>query len=227
MSLMEAPSGEEAMKLKELAAKAEGESRPQPGQPSSMFSIWVRAISRPVLATYEELLRGEPKPTLIKAVAWIVIAGLVAGVLSELLNLLFGMAQGGSGGTLLTFWVNRLALVPAGMVIEFVIFSAISLAIARASGGKGNLGSQSYLLAAAQAPVSIISSALATIPSVGGVIAWAAMIYGIYLEVLALRAAHRFGWYKAVGTLLWAAIVLSALYCICVFFLGALGLGGS
>jgi hypothetical protein len=100
-------------------------------------------------------------------------------------------------------------------VVSLVILSAIFLAIARACGGEGNLGSQSYLLAAAQAPVSIISGSLATIPRVGVVIAWVAPVYLMYLWVLALRAAHRFGWNKAVGTLLIPAIVLGTLfYCI-------------
>ena len=221
--LIRAPGGGEAKKLKERATKPDGESRPQPKQPTSMFSIWVRAISRPVLATYEELLQQEPNPTLDKAVAWIGIAGLVAGAVSGSLSLLFGMAQGGSGGTPLTSWVVSVIRFPVILVISFVVSSAIMLVIARAVGGQGDLGSQSYLLAAAQAPVTVMSGSLATIPRVG-VIAWLPLMYGIYLQVLALRAAHRFASKKAVGTLLWAGIVYGALYCICVFFLMALGL---
>jgi hypothetical protein len=176
-SLLAAPTGEEATRLKEVPAKAEAESGAQPAQRRSMFSTWLRAFTRPVLATYEELLRGEPNPTLGKAVGWIAIAGLIAGAVSGLLNLLFGMVRGESLGTLLVSWLKSLVTTAGGAVISFVILSAFWHAIARAFGGQGNLGSQSYLLAAAEAPVSIISGSLSTIPSVGGVIAWVASIY--------------------------------------------------
>jgi hypothetical protein len=209
MTFMGAPASEEAVKLKELSAGPEPVSRPHSGQPSSMFGIWLPAITRPVLATYEELLKEEPNPTLSKALGWIAIAGVIAGAVGGLLNLLFGMARGESLGTLLAPWLKTLVATPVGALISFVILSAIWLVIARAFGGQGNLGSQSYLLAAAEAPVSIISGCLATIPGVGSVIAWLASIYVVYLTVLALRAAHRFGWGKAVATLLIPIVVLS------------------
>jgi hypothetical protein len=120
------------------------------------------------------------------------------------------------------YWVFSLISVPVGEAIYFMILSAISLAIARAFGGEGNLGSQSYLLAAAQAPMSIISACLAAVPLAGIVIACPARIYLIYLEVVAMRAVHRFGWGKAVGAILIPVSVLGALYCIYVFFIFAM-----
>lgn len=224
MSLTGAPSGEEAIKPKEKASEFEEEGGgPQAQRPSSMFSVWVRAVTRPVPATYEELLQEEPNPTLSTAAGWIAIGGLISAALTGLLAPLFGLPQGMSGEIPVWVWVIGLVAVPIAGIISFVVLSAILLAIARAFGGEGNLANQSYLLAAPQVPLSIIGNSLAWIPYVGVVIAYLVAMYGIYLAVLALRAAHRFGWGQAVVTLLIPGLVLAAVYCACVFLtMGAL-----
>lgn len=110
-----------------------------------MFEIWIRAITQPSQATYEALLQEEHTPTLSKAAGWMALAGLIAGIIQGLL--------GGSAGGLLCAPIT--AVLSA---LFFAIGSLILLAIARALGGEGDLDSQSYLLAAAEAAIPIMTN---------------------------------------------------------------------
>jgi hypothetical protein len=191
----------------------------RPQRLRSMVSVWVRAVTRPVPATYEELLQEKPNPTLSTAAGWIAIAGLIAAALTALRVHFLGMPQGMPAETSVWVWLVVLVATPVAGIISLVVLSAILLAIARAFRGEGNLASQSYLLAAPQVPLSIIAGSLVWIPYVWDVIKYPLMMYGIYLAVLALRAAHRFGWGRAVVTLLIPGLVLAAVYCACLFSL--------
>lgn len=184
-----------------------------------MFDIWIRAIkpglaTDKAVATYEVLLQEEPNPTLGKGVKWVAVAGMIAGAIGGFLGLIFGVAQGVPAGGLFVGWIVSVILVPIEAVIGFVIGSAILLAIAKALGGQGNLGSQSYVLAAAQAPMTIISVALGTIPVAGDTFSGLAGIYAGWLGLIAMRAAHRYGWGKAVLTVLMPVIVVIPIICL-------------
>ena len=96
-------------------------------------------------------------------------------------------------------------------IAVWVLGMAILQAIARRLGGEGDLGSQAYLLAAAGAPMGIVSTVLSSIPAVGQVLNALASLYAVYLSVLGLQAAHRYSGGKAVLTLLIPIIVVIVL----------------
>ena len=55
-----------------------------------MFEIWLRAITRPMLTTYQELLEEEPNPSLGTALLWMIVAGAISAVVSGILSFITG-----------------------------------------------------------------------------------------------------------------------------------------
>ncbi len=173
-----------------------------------MFDIWIRAITQPSQATYEALLQEEHTPTLGKAAGWMALAGLIAGIIQ-------GLFSGSPGSVLCSPFSAVLA------AIFFAIFSLILLVIARALGGEGDLDSQSYLLAAAQAPMTIVSAILGIIPLVGPLLGFLASLYTLWLNAIALQVAHGYSMGKALLTVLIPAIVVFALIMCCFMMFAA------
>ena len=180
-----------------------------------MFDIWIRAITQPRLATYRGFLEEEPNPTFGKAAGWIAIAGLIAGFIGGVLFLIFG---GGPVEWGLTNLICGLIAAPIGAVIGFVINSAILLAAARLLGGEGTFDRQSYVLAAASAPMSIVSAIVAPLPWVGVVLGLLASLYYLWLAILGLQAAHHYTPGRAFVTIL-APLVLLVLIACCIIVL--------
>jgi hypothetical protein len=158
-----------------------------------MFDVWFRAITQPSQDTYEGILRAEHDVTLSKAAGWMALAGLIAGIIQ-------GLLSGGAG----ILCAPVFAVLAA---IFFAIYSLILLVIARALGGEGELDSQSYLLAAAQAPMTIISAILGFLPWLGLL----ANLYTLWLNALALQAAHGYSLGRALLTVLIPVIVVLVL----------------
>jgi hypothetical protein len=165
-----------------------------------MLDIWNRAVFRPFVATYEQLLREQQAASLVMATGWIALAGFFAGAIQGLLG----------GGLLLMLCSAPLIAIVAA--IAFVISSAILYIIARALGGEGNLDGQSYLLAAGEAPMLLVSALLGVIHPALSILA---NLYTLWLNIVALQAAHRYGAAKAALTVLIPAIVVAALFACC------------
>ncbi len=173
-----------------------------------MFEIWIRAI-RPglavdkAIAAYETLLAEAPNPTMGTAVKWVAISGVIAGVIMGIAALIFGVAEGQFSEILPLLSIGIVIASPILLVIVFVISSLIMLGIAKALGGQGNLGNQSYMLAAVSGPMSIIFSALLIIPGlVGSLISLSVAVYTSWLSMVVLRALHQYSGGRAVLTML-------------------------
>jgi hypothetical protein len=176
-----------------------------------MFDIWIRAITRPRLDTYEAFLQEEPNPTLGKAAAWMAVAAAIGWVISVVLTAVFG--AGLIQFDIITL-VCGIVAAPIGAVIGFVIGSAILLVAAKLFGGDGTFVHQSYLLAAAYAPMSIISTAVVALPVVGLVLGLAASLYSLWLAVVALQAAHSYSRGRAVLTVLAPTLLVFVPICL-------------
>ena len=102
-------------------------------------------------------------------------------------------------------------------VIGFAIGAAIVHATARFFGGQGSFDRLAYAFGAIAAPLSLISG-LATLLNI---IPFAALctipvililgLYGLVLEVAAIKAVHRRGWGEASAALLLPAILIGML----------------
>jgi len=160
-----------------------------------MLETWIRAITHPSQATFRDLLQQAPDPTFSKGANWIALAGLIAGIVQ-------GLQYGGD--------VSSLVCAPVSAVIAAIVFgisSMIILVIAQALGGDGDLDSQSYLLAAVQAPMTIISAVLGTV----SLFSLLAGLYTLALTVIVLQAVHDYGMGKAILSLVLPGMIIFVL----------------
>ena len=112
--------------------------------------------------------------------------------------------------------------VPISTLIGFLVATVVLLIVAKVLGGKGNLKDQSYLLAAIQAPMTIllaiaalgvtifafVLAMLGITPAFASLLVFPFVIYAGWLIIVALRAPHRFSASRAILTLVLAGIVL-------------------
>jgi hypothetical protein len=175
-----------------------------------MFEIWLRAITRPMLVTYQQLLEEEPSPSLGTALLWMIVAGVISAVVSGILSFITGFGEFFD----LTSLLCGLVAVPIGACIGFLIVSGVYFVAAKVFGGEGMFGRQSYLLAAAYAPMGIISAVLVAIPMVGPWLSLVCSLYTIWLTILALQAAHRFGTGRAIASVLAPLLIIVIPICL-------------
>ena len=175
-----------------------------------MFEIWIRAITRPMLATYQELLEEEPSPPLTTPLLWMIASAVIAAVISGVVSLITGLGEFFD----ITSLLCGIIVVPIGAVIGFLIGSGIYFVSAKIFGGEGTFDRQSYLLAAAYAPMAIISALLAVLPWIGAWLGIIASLYTVWLAILAMQAAHRFSTGRAVASVLAPLIIFVIPICV-------------
>ena len=179
-----------------------------------MFEIWIRAITRPMLATYQELLEEEPNPSLGTALLWMAVYGAILAMGIEILSFVTRLGEHPDMASLLCGPIVVLVTAVTGAVIGFFVGSGIHFVSAKILGGEGTFVRQSYLLAAACAPMSIISVCLVVLPCVGPLLGLVSILYMLWLAVLALQAAHRFTAGRAVASVLAPLVFLGISLCV-------------
>ena len=112
------------------------------------------------------------------------------------------------------------AVVVIGVVL-FAIFTVITQAIAGALGGTGNYSKLLYARSAAVAPLSIIYGVLGIIPVVSCLV-FPLLIYGVWLDVIAVKATNQFSWGKAVMSSIGIWILLFILVAVLIIVVLAL-----
>lgn len=185
-----------------------------------MFKVWMRAVTRPVVATYQELLEKEPNPSLSTALLLVLVAGAMSAVLAGVVILIAENGDGFYIRVLLTELLCVAVMVPIIVVMAFLIASGAFFAAAKVFGGEGTFDQQSYLLAAAYAPMSILMGGLLYLPCVGPWLSLICSLYTVRLVSLALQAAHHFSARKALLCVLAPLfLIVSSLICFIVILL--------
>jgi len=179
-----------------------------------MFEIWIRAVTRPMLATYQKLLEEEPNPSLGTPLLWMAVYGAILALGIEILSFVTRFGEHLDITSLLCGPIVVLITSVTGAVIGFFIGSGIHFVSAKILGGEGTFIRQSYLLAAACAPMSIISVFLVVVPLVGPFLGLISILYMLWLAVLALQAAHRFTAGRAVASVLAPLVFLGISLCV-------------
>jgi hypothetical protein len=173
-----------------------------------MFDVWIRAVTQPRLATYEALLEEAEDPSLGQALKAVAVAGLIGGIISGLgLMATDPIARYEAGSSVLVALIVAAFAGVVAVLIAFLINTAFLLAVSKAFGGQGSLSTQSYLLGASTAPMTILGSVVQIVPVVGVALAWAGLLYSSYLQILGLRAAHKYGWAPGILALVLEAVV--------------------
>jgi len=107
---------------------------------------------------------------------------------------------------------GELIAVPLG----FFIGVGILYLIARAFGGRGTFLATGYTYLLFDVPIGILTALLALIPFVGGLVAFAAWVYAIVLNIFSIMAVHRLSGGKATLVVLLPLIVVLVLACVAV-----------
>jgi hypothetical protein len=117
---------------------------------------------------------------------------------------------------------------PVGAVVSVVLFAVVVGVVqllARMFGGRGTFDQLSYAIAAIVTPFYLVSGVLgllSAIPYVGlcfGLLGFAAAIYVLVLEVMAVKGVNQFGWGQALASMLLPVFAIA-----CCFAIGAIGL---
>jgi len=199
--------------------------------PSPWYAVWATALTRPNLASYEALA-SQPQASLSRASLWVFLSATLAGLISLAVTLAFpslspfptGATEGLSGSS--APYLVLLCMAPflgAMAVLGLYISAGISHVIARALGGIGEFRQLAFVMAAYTSPISIVSSIMGAIPLVN-LLVLPITLFTIYLNILAIKAVHRFSWGRAVvSSVLFLAGILFAISCLLIGVLVLMG----
>lgn len=201
-------------------------NQPTAGQALPWDEVWLRALTKPSAATFQELLR-DPQAASGRPYKWIFFATLVGQGIALLL--LTAFHQSPRLVALQKFslisptmkpetFACTLLISPFAAIIGLWFFSHITQWFARMFDGKGTAAELIYVRAAYLAPMSIITTPLNVIPF----IAYVNILFSFYLmvlELLAIKTVNRFGWGAAIASAFLPAIILIGGLFGCLFFL--------
>jgi hypothetical protein len=204
---------------------------PESRGPLPWHQVWIKALTQPSENTFTDLLGREPDPSMGKAFGWVALSSLIAGVIAVILSpftnaLSFGMMTGEDFiATLVGSAVGLICAIPFVIilaVIGFAIYSAVIQVVGRVLGGQGTYDELTYAFAAYGAPLGVVSAIVSAIPVVNLCLSPFLGIYWLVLNVMAVKAVHRFDWGRAILTSL-SLLILSILIGCCVAILVTAG----
>jgi hypothetical protein len=210
---------------------------------SDTWQTWMRVLTSPNEATFEAE-RQKPTATLTTALIWMLIAGVVTGVLGFLQSIMLAgsirgaipqmlevvdlppeseaqllqLSETGALGGLGAANLGAIISVPLG----FLIGVGILWLVARLLGGTGEYGRYAYLNATYTAPLTMVAALLGLVPFVG-CLSFILYIYQIVLTYYATKVEHQLSSGKALFVVLLPLILFMLLLaCILFFFVGML-----
>jgi hypothetical protein len=174
---------------------------PTQGRSLSWSETWNKALTHPSEASYVEIA-NDPGASPRKAYIWVFVSSLIGYAFYMGLSSLFGTNGMGTQGARL--FGSSLAAVLCGApiggltaVLGVMISAGLSQWIAHALGGTGTYSKLVYAIAAYAAPLALISLLLGVIPYLN-CLSLPLGLYGIYLNITAVKAVNTFSWGKAV-----------------------------
>jgi len=207
------------------------------GGVASWIQTWITAVTKPNEQTFADLAE-RPGAEARKAYLWIFVTAWIGVLVSGIIQLVvlgsrFGQLAPEFTRTLGTSVASLLCVSPfaAGFsVLGFMIGVGLIQWVAKMFGGAGTYDKLAYAFGAVAAPAALVSAVitlLSAIPYVGilgGLLGFAMGIYVLVLEVMAVKGVNRFGWGKAIGSVLLPALALGLLVaCLVIGILMLLG----
>lgn len=185
-----------------------------------MYEGWKAALLTPE----KVLAAAKRKASLEGGAKELAIGFAIAGVISGIVTTIYTFGLG----------VGAIIMAPIGMVIgglvASLIFNAIVYVVAKVLNGKGSFGTQFHLSALVMVPVAIVNAALGIIPVLGGLLGFLVSLFGIWLDILAVKEAHGFSTARAAAAVLVPIVVLLVIAMIFVAMFialaGVLGIAG-
>ena len=163
--------------------------------PLSRWEVWTSAILHPSVATFERLVSNPAATGGRAALNWIYVSALLYYAIYRFARILYDPESarepvamlGGIAGAAFLLWL--------GLVISIWITQAI----ARRLGGTGANPKLIYAVAAYLAPLITIVALIRPFPYVS-LLVFPLVIYGLALNVMAVKAVNQFGWGKAIAS---------------------------
>lgn len=180
----------------------------QPAAVRSWSDIWISALTKPSVNTFEEIV-NDPNASTSRGYRWVFLAGLVASALTSLISMVIIGFQGAdspdtsgiaalAGGSLLQL-VCFAPVAAVLSVIGLMISAGITQFFAGALGGTGSYSRLVYAFAAYAAPLSLVTGVVSPIPLVNCV-AIPLGLFGLVLNVIANKAVNQFSWERAIAS---------------------------
>ncbi len=174
-----------------------------------MFEDWIgkwkAALTAPEDTFAKEMKNANLKDALVWSAAAGTVGGFVSGLLSALISLVFSPSVVSVLGLLFSpimYAIGFAILMPIGLIISV----GIMFLIAKLLGGEGSFTAQAYLTSMFASPLVLVSVVCSAIP-LGFLISGALSLYQLYLEVLVLKAVHKFSTKRAVVAVLVPVII--------------------
>jgi MFS family permease len=194
-------------------------------------TVWINALTKPSVPEYQAIV-SQPNISIGTASLWVFAASAVGYFLTfAILAILpdlnpFSRELGSANAPGLGFGVVIICLAPVAAAFSLVglyLTAGISHIVARALGGIGTYTQLVYAIAAYSAPISLLATFIGLIPIVN-CLSFPIGIYALFLNVLSVKAVHRFGWGKAfLSSAFIVAIVLVLAACLVIGILALLG----
>ena len=227
-----------SLESKDLVLSGEIGKRPvQPGKELAWYDVWLKVLTSPTEQTFQEILR-DPTARPLRALLWVFTTTLIVILIFGILFGLFldtGLQQIASSGISTQYSYEDMRSVAGYILIGIftaspfiallsvlgvVIYTAIYQFTARLLIGEGTYPELLYAMSAISAPFTLISglfTAIGLIPGIGIVLSCINMavgLYGLYLNLSAIKAVHRIGWGQAFGVFLSVPLLLFACTCL-------------
>lgn len=205
-----------------MSQEREIQSSPAPVELHRWYQIWIAAVTRPSIETFEEIAQ-DPRASVSRAFFWMFLATAVGNIVGAIaLSGVFGVFAPLGGVETLGEIVALMAvggIMWACLGAAFTLLSPLWFAIrvgvrhrvASSLGGAGSYEQMAYTFAAYSAPMSLLFY-VAYASQCGGFLLPIIALYRIVLDIVAIRAAHEIGTKQALiteaaGIFLWLLIV--------------------
>ncbi len=177
--------------------------------------MWLTALTRPSVATYEGLIR-EPHASAGSAYTWVFISTLISGSIISVVPLVSQWAQQQPVDMTLLLAIPVTSIVT---VLVWGTFVRCTQGIARLLRGGGTYTQAAYASSLFSAPLTVVASILSLIPHTGWLLL-CLYIYWCFLYIVAVQAVNQLSWVKAM-----IAVLISVLLVPCIV-LGVVVLAG-
>ena len=198
------------------------------------YDTWQQAISNPD----KFFSKAKANPDLSIAVKWAALGGIVSVLCGQLELLVHSRTDIASAliGTI----ISGAIIVPLFLLVS----SGVLLFFAKLLGGKGTYNAQTYAISAIQAPLSIVTAAIALVLDIlfvpatytfgvpvrtgisgliYGIASLVILVYLIYAMVTAFRNVHKYSTMRAIATFLVPAVLAGIAAVLAVMFFTVAG----
>ncbi len=191
-------------------------------QPQPWNEVWIAALFRPSVSTYQDFV-SRPKVSTRRAFTWIFVASWISYNLVFIGEAVQGLFIGEIRTYLLFSLLCATPIMSLFSIIGFVLNVGLCQWLGSALGGSGTSPKLAYAFAAYIAPLFIVTSLLGTVPAFSFLL-FPFYAYGVFLNILAVKAVHDFGWGRALASsVVFLALILALVSVGIIIILALLG----